>query len=118
MMKDFQRCFILINNMSLRNDPSYVRVSLKDREGKTIRKIEENALFSDKNFRDISGLYIGLREAEHCGVKRIMVLTDNSFLGTIIKNGLGESYVDYYGFYYDIKRLMCNFEEVGVKVVA
>ncbi len=117
-MKEFQRYFILINNMSLKNNPCYVRVSLKDREGKTVKKIEEHALFSDKNFRDLSGLYIGLKEAEHFGVRRILILTDNAFLGTIIRNGMGDGYTDYYGFYPEIKKMINAFEEVSVKLVA
>lgn len=117
-MEEFQQFFILINNMSLKNNPFYIRVSLRDKEGRTIKRIEENALFSDKNFRDLSGLFIGLKEAEVLGLKKVLVLTNNAFLGTIIKNGLGEGYMDYYGFYPDIKKMIANFDEVGVKVVA
>ena len=94
-MKELHQFFILINNMSLRTNPSNVCVSLKDKEGKIIKKIEENALLPDKNFRDLSGLYIGLKEAENFGVRRVLILTDNSFLGAIIKTGLRKDYMDY-----------------------
>jgi len=116
-MRELQQFFISINNMSLENNLYNVCVSLKDKEGKIIKKIKENALLPDKNFRDLSGLYIGLKEAENFGVRRILILTDNSFLGTIINNGLREDYMDYYGFYDDISNMIDNFEEVRVKVV-
>ena len=117
-MKEFRQFFIGVNNISRKNNRSFIRVLLKDREGKIIKEIEENALFKDKNFRDLSGLYIGLKEAENFGAKKILILTDNFFLRSLIKNGHGEDYMDYYGFYNDINRMINNFEEVRVKVVA
>ena len=116
-MEKLQQFFVLINNMAFRSNPKYIRVSLKDREGKVIKKIEEKALFKDKNFRDLSGLYMGLKEAENFGAKRILILTNNSFLSAVIKNGHGEEDIDYYGFYNDINRMINNFEEVRIKVV-
>lgn len=117
-MEEFQQFYILINHLSFKNNPSHIRVSLKDKGGKIIKEIKENALFMDKNFRDLSGLYIGLKEAKKFGAKRILILTDNFFLRTIIKNRQRESYINYYGFYNDINRMINNFKEVRVEVVA
>lgn len=64
-----------------------------------------------------SGLIIGLKEAVSLEVRKILILTNNAFVGIMVKNELVESYMDYYGFYPDIKRLISGFEEVGVKVV-
>jgi hypothetical protein len=116
-MKDDRQIFILINKRPLKDSPSHVRIALKDTKGKTVKKIEEYALLSDKNFRDLSGLIIGLKEAISLGIGKILILTNNAFVGIMVKNGPGEGYVDYYGFYPDIKRLISGFEEVGVKVV-
>jgi len=79
--------------------------------------IEEKALLSDIDFRDLSSLCIGLTEAKGFKIRRILILTNNALLETIIKNGTGEEYIDNYGFYPDIKKLMNNFEEVAVKVI-
>ncbi len=119
-MSEYQKVFIFINNnISRNNHPSFVLVFLKNKEGKTVKKIEERALFADKNFQDISGLLIGLKEAIRFGAKKILVLTDNLFLQNIIRNGIRENhYFDHYGFFPDIIEMMNNFDEIGVKVVA
>ena len=56
-------------------------------------------------------------EAKGFQIRRVLILTNNALLETIIKNGTGEEYIDNYGFYPDIKKLMNNFEEVAVKVI-
>ena len=100
-MEELQRSFISLNNQRLENDPHYIKVSVKDWEGKLLKKIEEMAVFSDKNFCDICGLFIVLREAEKLGVKKIIILTDNTQLGKFINNGHGEDFTDSFGFYPD-----------------
>ena len=113
-MKKLPQFFIFINNRSLKNNSLYIHVSLKDEEGETIRKIEENALISDKNFRDLSGLFIGLKEALTLKAGEIFIISDNDILRTLITNEIREDYIDPYGFYPDIKKLINKFEEVKI----
>jgi hypothetical protein len=116
-MQESQWLFIHINNTVTTRDHCYVQVSLKDREGNTVEEIVENALLSDRNFRDLSSLLIGLTAARKLGIRRILILTNNIFLGTIIKNGQGKDCWDCFGFYPDLKGLIGSFEEVEVNVV-
>ena len=116
MEKIFEH-YIFINNMSLKDSPFYIRILLKDMEGKTLKTVEEKALLSDKNFRDLFGLYIGLKEALKFKFKRILILTNNSLLGAIIKPDFKKHYTDDYGLYPNIKRLSNNFKNIVVRVV-
>ena len=117
-MQESQWLFIHINNKVTTRDHCYVQVSLEDRAGKTIKEIVENALLSDRNFRDLSGLLIGLTAARKLGIRRILILIDNIFWGTIIKHGQEEGYRDCFGFYPDLKGLIDSFEEVEVNVAS
>ena len=103
--------------MSLRDSPLYIRILLKDMEGKTLKKIEENALLSDKNFRDLFGLYIGMKEALKFKFKRILILTNNVLLGSIIRTGFRKGYSDVYGLYPNIRELSNSFKNIEVRFV-
>ena len=128
-MKTLDQFFILINDNIDSNipstgdppssvDPPSVRVSLKDREGKLIEEITENALLSDQNFRDLSGLSIGLTQAKKRGARRILIITSNIFLEILIKNEPGRTWKDNYGFHSDIKKMITHFEQVEVKIIS
>lgn len=86
-------------------------------DGNTLKIIEEKALLSDKNFRDLFGLYIGLKEALKFKYQSILILTNNILLGTIIKSGFRKGYTDDYGLYPNIRELSDNFKNIEVKVV-
>ena len=116
-MKELQRSFIFLNSQRFKNDQCCIQVFVKDGKGKLLKRIKERALFSDKNFCDICGLFIGLREAKKLGVKNVFILTDNTLLGKFINNGHGEDFVDLFGFYPDIKALISKFEKVNLRVV-
>ena len=116
-MTEFQQSFISLDNLSFENKQHFIQVSVKDGKGKLLKEIKEKALFSDKNFCDICGLFIGLQEAEKFGVKKVLILTDNTLLGKFINNGHGEDFIDPFGFYPDIKKLINKFEKVEVKFV-
>ncbi|MEW5803456.1 MAG: reverse transcriptase-like protein [bacterium] len=122
-MKEPEQFFILINNfidsnlLSLRNSSS-IHVSLRDKKGTVVEEITENALLSDKDFRDLSGLSIGLTRAKKLGARKILIVTNNIFLGILIKNEPGKAWRDNYGFHADIKRLINTFELVEVKIVS
>lgn len=116
-MEEFQRSFISLNNQRSKNDPYCIKVFVRDGEGKLLKRIEEMAVFSDKNFCDIYGLLIGLREAEKLGVKKVFILTDNTQLEKFINNGHGEDFTDHFGFYPDIKSLINKFEKVNIRVI-
>jgi hypothetical protein len=72
-MQESQWLYIHINNTVTPKDQCYVQVSLKDSEGKAVEEIVENALLSDRNFRDLSGLLIGLTAARKLGIRRILI---------------------------------------------
>ncbi len=96
---------------------SFIHVSLRDGEGKVIEEISENALLSDKNFRDLSGLSIGLTQAKKLGARRISIGTSNILLLEIlIKDEQGRTWKDHYGFHSDIKRMINSFEHVEIKI--
>lgn len=116
-MEKICKFYIFINNIPLEDSPFYIRILLKDMEGRIHKKIEEKALISDKNFRDLYALYIGLKEALKLKYKRILVMTNNVLLGTIIKSGFKKGYRDDYGLYPNIKELINNFKDIGVRVV-
>ena len=63
--------------------------------------------------RDHKGWYAERKKV----IRRILILTDNIFLGTIIKNRKGGDYVDCFGFYFDLKGLIGSIKEVEVNVV-
>jgi ribonuclease HI len=134
-MEQFEEFFILINapvgsslsstsNSSTSNSPtgnsstgnSSIHVSLRDRGGKIVEEISENALLSDKNFRDLAGLSIGLTQAKKLGARSISIETSNIFLEILINDRPGRTWKDNYGFHSDIKRLVENFERVEVKI--
>ncbi|MEW6379332.1 MAG: hypothetical protein AB1611_06970 [bacterium] len=96
--------------------PPFIKVSLMDGKGRTVDEVLENALLPDKNFKDFSGLFIGLTRAERIGGKRILIITDNILLQILIKSEAAGAWKDSYGFHADIKRLMNNFEEVKVEI--
>lgn len=116
-MKELQQFFISLNNERSKDDPYSIKVFVRDGEGKLLKRIEEMAVFSDKNFCDIYGLLIGLKEAIKLGVKKVFILTDNSQLAKFINNGYGEDFTDHFGFYSDIKSIINNFEKVNIRVV-
>ncbi len=116
-MQESQWLFIHINNTVATRDHCYVQVILKDMEGKTVEEIVENALLSDINFRDLSSLLIGLTAARKLGIRRILILTNNIFLGTMIKKGQGADCWDCFGFYPELKGLIYRFEKVKVNIV-
>ena len=109
--------YIFINNMPLKDNPSCIRILLMDTEGKALREVEEKALISDKNFRDLFGLYIGMKEALKFKFRRILILTNNSLLGAIIKTDFRMHCTEDYGLYPNIKRLSDNFKKIEVRVV-
>ncbi|MEW5803519.1 MAG: hypothetical protein AB1847_15610 [bacterium] len=114
-MNEYEHFFILVNPVPLNGHSSSIHVSLQDGKGETVEEIQENALLSDNNFRDLSGLYIGLNTAEKHGIKKVTVLTNNVFLRAMVQSERKE--MDSYGFSPDIKKLIGNFEEVGIDVV-
>jgi len=77
-VKELQRSFIFLNSQRFKNDQCCIQVFVKDGKGKLLKRIKERALFSDKNFCDICGLFIGLREAKNLGVKMIIPYWENS----------------------------------------
>ena len=103
--------------MPLKDNPFYIRILLMDMKGKTLKTVEEKALLSDKNFRDLFGLYIGLKEALKFKFKKILILTNNSLLGAIIKPDFKKHYKDDFGLYPNIKRLSDRFKDIGVRVI-
>jgi len=129
-MEQFEEFFILINTpvdsslSSTRNSPTgnsstnnpSIHVSLRDRGGKIVEEISENALLADKNFRDLSGLSIGLTQAKKLGARSISIETNNVLLEILINDRPGRTWKDNYGFHSDIKRLIKNFERVEVKI--
>ena len=116
-MEELQQSFISLNSQRFKDNPYSIKVFVRDGEGKLLKRIEEMAVFSDKNFCDICGLFIGLREAIKLGVKKVLILTDNSQLAKYIDNSHGEDFTDPFGFYPDIKSLINKFEKVNVRVV-
>jgi hypothetical protein len=117
-MKDLHTFRIIINDLPLKDNYSYVHVLLKDEKGKIIKTVTEHALLHDKDFRDISGLYIGLKEAAQAKAERILILTDNPLLGAIIKGELKSDCGDYYGFDPDIEHMVAGFEKVKMEIVS
>ncbi len=123
-MEGFEQFFILINNtidssLSPKNNSlsnSFIHVSLRDGEGKVVEEISENALLSDKNFRDLSGLSIGLTQAKKLGARKISIGTSNILLEILIKDEQGRTWKDNYGFHADIKNMINSFEHVEVKI--
>jgi hypothetical protein len=117
-MKDLHTFRIIINDLPLKNNSSYVHVLLKNEKGKIIKTVTEHALLHEKDFRDISGLYIGLKEAAQAKAERILILTDNPLLGVLIEEGMKSDCGEYYGFYPDIKKMVSGFEEVKMEIVS
>jgi len=120
-MEELEQFFILINN-TVDSDlspasNSFINVSLRDGGGKIVEKISENALLSDKNFRDLSGLSIGLTQAKNLGARRISIGTNNILLEILIKDEPGRTWKDNYGFHTDIKKMINGFEQVEVKII-
>ena len=116
-MEELQQSFISLDNQRSKDDPYSIKVYLRDGDGKLLKRIEEMAVFSDKNFCDIYGLLIGLKEAIKLGVKKVLILTDNTLLGKFIDNGYGEYFMDSFGFYPDIKSLITKFEKVNIRLI-
>lgn len=116
-MEEFQQSFISLNNQRSKDDPYSIKVFVRDGEGKLLKRIQEMAVFSDKNFCDIYGVLIGLREAIKLGVKKVLILTDNTQLIKFINNVYGEDFTDHFGFYNDIKSLINKFEKVNIRLV-
>ncbi|MGA1875168.1 MAG: hypothetical protein ACMUIA_06150 [bacterium] len=117
-MEDSHTFIIIVDDLSLKNYSSHVHVLLKNERGKIIKTVIENALLHDKDFRDISGLYIGLKEAAKAKAERILIVTDNPFLGAIMKEGIKGDCEGDYGFYPDIEKLVAGFEEVKIELVS
>ena len=116
-MEELQQLLISLNNQRSKDDPYSIKVFVRDGEGKLLKRIEEMAVFSDKNFCDIYGLFVGLREAKKLGVEKVLILTDNTQLPKFISNGHSEDLTDFLGFYSDIKSLINKFEKVSIEVV-
>jgi hypothetical protein len=119
--EEFEQFFILINN-TIDSNPSSpgnksISVCLRDGGGKIVEEISENALLSDKNFRDLSGLSIGLTQAKKLGARRISIETSNILLEILVKDTPGRTWKDNYGFHTDIKKLINDFEHVEVKII-